>query len=254
MSSVSAREMGRSVLGHYIHGEWIESGAPFAVEDPATGAVTGYAAEGSAREVELAVESARAAARPAWTEDAPRRSRVLARWADRVAVNVERIAELLTRENGKIIAESRMEVRATADALRFAAGQARTLEGRSVTLAPGVYGEVVPEPLGVVALIVPWNWPLLLMTRELGPALAAGNTVVIKPASFTPLAVAEIVRLAADDELPVGAVNLVLGPGRTVGEALVGHAGVDAVSFTGDSATGRRVMELAAGGIKKVLL
>ncbi|TAM92275.1 aldehyde dehydrogenase, partial [bacterium] len=226
----------------------------FVVSDPATGEIVDRVSAGSVREVDLAVEAACAAARPAWTEDAQRRSRVLMRWADRVAAHVEPIAELLTRENGKTLAESRVEVRASADALRFAGGQARMLEGRSLTLAPAVYGEVTPEPLGVVALIVPWNWPLLLMARELGPALAAGNTVVIKPASFTPLAVAEVVRLAADEELPRGVLNVVLGPGRTVGEALVVHPGVDGISFTGDSSTGRRVMELAAGGIKKVLL
>ncbi|MDE2572417.1 MAG: aldehyde dehydrogenase [bacterium] len=242
------------MLQHYIHGDWVGSGAEFAVHDPATGEVVDRVVGGSTREVDLAVEAARAAARPEWTEDAQRRSRVLLRWADRVSTHADRIAELLTRENGKTLAESRVEVRATADALRFAGGQARMMEGRSLTLAPAVYGEVIPEPLGVVALIVPWNWPLLLMARELGPALAAGNTIVVKPASFTPLAVAEVVRLAADDELPAGVLNLVLGPGRIVGEALVAHAGVDGISFTGDSSTGRRVMELAAGGIKRVLL
>lgn len=242
--------------GNLIAGRWVQSNAVFPVTDPATGDEVDRMAEGSAEDVDRAVAAAQAATTErAWIEDAIRRSRVLLRWADKVERAAGAVAELLTRENGKILVESRAEVASTVDALRFAAGQARTLEGRSLTLGPGLYGDVVPEPLGVVALIVPWNWPLLLMMRELAPALAAGNAVVIKPASYTPLAVAEVIRIGTDDaELPAGIVNLVAGPGRIVGEALVAHAGVNAISFTGDTATGRRIMERAASGLKKVLL
>ncbi len=224
--------------------------------NPATGEEIDHVAEGTAAEVDRAVQAARAVVEQrAWTEDGARRSRVLLRWADRLEAHAAKVTEILTRENGKLVTESRIEVAATVDALRFSAGQARMLEGRSLTPAPGLYSDIVPEPLGVVAFIVPWNWPLLLLMRELAPALAAGNAGVIKPASSTPLALTEVVRLVADDaELLPGTINVVLGPGGSIGEALVTHPQVNAISFTGSTQMGRRVMALASQTPKKVLL
>src|SRR5690606_11414544 len=160
-----------------------------------------------------------------------------------------------TREQGKRIAEARAEVNGAANHVEYYAGQARAVHGRALPLGPGVHGVTLREPVGVVAVITPWNWPLTLLTRSLAPALAAGNAVVVKPASLTPaVTIAALAPLAADPELPEGVLSCVVGSGDVVGTALVTHPGVDMIAFTGETTTGVNVMKLAADGLKKVAL
>lgn len=242
---------------HVVGGEKIESsGETIAVHDPSTGEVVEETALGVAEDVETAVAAAsEAGSDRRWTEDGRFRSQVLYRWADRIEAQSEELALLLTKENGKLLSESTLELGAAVDTLRFAAGQARMLEGRSLTLAPDLYGQVVVEPVGVVAVIVPWNWPVLLTLRELAPALAAGNTAIVKPALEAPLTIMRIIGLTLDDpEFPKGVVNGVVGSGSVVGDLLVSHPGVQMVSFTGSVEVGKKIMRSAAEQIKKVVL
>ncbi len=242
---------------HFVAGEWVEvSRGTLPVYDPANGEVVEEISLGGLEEVETAVAAAkRASLDRTWAEDSRLRSRVLSRWAGQVEENAEDLALLLTRENGKILAESRVELAAAADCLRFAAGQARMLEGRSLTLAPDVYGQIVMEPVGVVGVIVPWNWPALLTLRELAPALAAGNTAVVKPALEAPLTIMRILELTlGDPEMPAGVVNGILGHGSDVGSQIVSHPDVHAISFTGSVETGQEISRSAAEHVKKVVL
>lgn len=232
------------------------SGDLFPVENPATGETVEEVLLGGAEDVEAAVAAAsQAASDRRWTEDSRLRSRVLYRWADRIEAASSELAALLTSENGKLLSESKVELAAAGDTVRFAAGQARMLEGRSMTLEPGVYGQVVTEPVGVVAVIVPWNWPVLLALRELAPVLAAGNAAVVKPALEAPLALMRVLSLVLEDpELPAGVVNGVVGSGSGVGELLVSHPDVPVISFTGSVTTGKKILRSSAEHVKKVVL
>lgn len=242
---------------HIIGGERIaKSGETLPVRDPANGEVVEEVTLGDVGDVDAAAAAATGAGLDRrWREDARLRSRVLYGWADRIEAESEELALLLTRENGKLLSESKLELGAAVDTLRFAAGQARTLEGRSLTLAPGLYGQVVLEPAGVVAVIVPWNWPVLLTLRELAPALAAGNTAIVKPAREAPLTVMRVLGLTLDvPEFPEGVVNGITGSGSVVGDLLVSHPDVQMISFTGSVETGKTIMRSAAEHVKKVVL
>lgn len=245
--------MQRNLIGGQACGE---SGRTAAVCNPATGEVVGEVSVGSVQDVNDAVVAAgRALEGKRWTEDARLRSQVLYSWAEKLEAHSEQLARLLSLENGKLLSEAELELGAAVDTLRFAAGQARTLEGRSLTLAPDLYGQVVLQPVGVVAVIVPWNWPVLLTLRELAPALAAGNAVVVKPAMEAPLTVMRVLELVSEvSEVPSGVVNCVAGGGEEVGEHLVSHPGIHMVSFTGSVRTGKRIMSQASGTLKKVVL
>lgn len=230
-------------------------GSTFESTDPATGEVVARVRCSEPADVETAVAAAGIACRGAWRDDGALRGRVLYRYAQALRENVESIAELLTREQGKKLFEARVEVLGAANHAEYYAGQARSIHGRAIALGPGVHGVTLREPVGVVAVITPWNWPLTLLTRSLAPALAAGNAVVVKPASLTPaVTVAALAPLAADPELPAGIIACVLGSGAVVGDALVKHADVDMVAFTGESSTGIGVMKHAADRLKKVSL
>ena len=242
---------------HLIAGE--EAGRlveSLSVHDPATGEVVEEAVSGDAEDVEAAVAAAsRAASDRRWAEDGRLRSRVLYRWAERIEAESEALALLLTRENGKLLSESKVELAAAVDTVRFAAGQSRMLEGRSLTLGPGVYGQVIFEPVGIVAVIVPWNWPVLLALRELAPVLAAGNAAVVKPALEAPLTLMRVLGLALEDpDLPAGVINGVVGSGSVVGEGLVSHPDVPVISFTGSVESGKKILRSSAEHVKKVVL
>lgn len=231
------------------------SGPSFESTDPATGAVVAQVRASEPSDVDAAVAAGRAAARGAWRDDGALRGRVLYRYAQALRDNADTIAELLTREQGKKLSEARIEILGAANHCEYYAGQARSLHGRAMPLGPGVHGVTLREPLGVVAVITPWNWPLTLLTRSLAPALAAGNAVVVKPASLTPaVTVAALAPLASDPELPAGIVSCVLGSGAVVGDALVRHPDVAMIAFTGESTTGINVMKHAADRLKKVSL
>ncbi|MCD4852030.1 aldehyde dehydrogenase family protein [Arthrobacter sp. AK01] len=203
-----------------------------------------------------AVERAEHAFRKSvWRNDGALRARVLFRWAERMRQNLEALAELLTREQGKTISQARGEVLSSISMIEFNAGCARSLFGRSSALKDGVHGVVLREPIGVIAAITPWNYPLNLTIRAVAPALAAGNAVLVKPASLTPAVVVQALSLLAKDhDLPDGILAAVVGPGATVGDRLVTHEGIGMVAFTGDSVTGINVMKRAADGLKKVSL
>lgn len=231
------------------------TGSTFESTDPATGDVVARLRSSQAADVDAAVSAGRAAMRGRWRDDGALRGRVLYRYAQALRAQVDEIAELLTREQGKRIGEARGEVFGAANHVEYYAGQARSLHGRAMPLGPNVHGVTLREPVGTVAVITPWNWPLTLLTRSLAPALAAGNAVIVKPASLTAaVTVAALAPLAADEELPAGILGCVVGSGSTVGQALVTHPGVDMIAFTGETTTGINVMKHAADRLKKVSL
>ncbi len=239
-------------------GEFVyASGTPFSSRDPASGDVVATVPSSTVDDVGRAVERARSAAEAgaAWSRDGALRSRVLQRFGSALRSEAERLADLLTREQGKIRSESLAEVASSASMVEYYAGLSRWLAGRALPFGEEADGVILREPVGVVAIITPWNWPITLLVRSLAPALAAGNVCVVKPASLTPaISVEALALLAADKELPRGVLGCVLGPGATVGDALVGSPGVDMVAFTGESKTGASVMQRAATPPKKVAL
>lgn len=247
------------LVGNWIAGRWTSVGPDgdlLVSTNPATGDVVGRAARATARDVDDAVQAAKQAlVSTDWATNPRRRAGALYALADALAQHAEDLAHLLTLENGKPLWESRLEVRAAVDSLRFHAGLVRAFYGRHQGLAPGVDGILTYEPIGVVAFIVPWNWPVLLLVRDLAPALAAGNTAVIKPPSLTPLVIGRLMQVfEGAGVLPDGVLNMVYGDGRTVGQALVQHPGVGAVAFTGETETGKGIMRAAAATVKRLLL
>ena len=223
------------------------------VIEPATEEVLADIPDASLDDADRAVERAKAAF-PAWRAVAPGdRARLMRRFATIVGDNVERLAQLEARNVGKPISDARGEVGMVADVFHYYAGAPERLLGNTIPVAGGV-DMTFREPLGVVALIVPWNFPIAITSWKLGPALAAGNTVVIKPAGLTPLTAIQLGKLALECGMPDGVVNVVVGSGRTVGERLVQHPDVAKVAFTGSTEVGRRIGALAADSIKRVTL
>lgn len=223
------------------------------VLNPATGQRLAELDRAGPEEVERAVAAARAAL-PAWRRLAPAdRARLLRRLAQAVETHGEELALLETRNVGKPIADARAEVAMVVDVFHFYAGAVDKHHGETIPVAGGV-DMTFRESLGVVALIVPWNFPLMLAGWKLGPALACGNTVVLKPAELTPLSALRLAELALQAGIPEGVLNVVVGAGSVVGEHLVHHPDVAKVSFTGSTEVGRRVMEGAAGTLKRVSL
>ena len=232
------------------------TGQRLPVRDPATAEAFEEVPAASAAEVDAAVGAA-AAAFASWRRvDAGERAAHLRRLADAVEQHAEELVALLTREQGKPTLEAQGELRHFLGGLRYYAEAATKVRGSYQELPSQfgpAYGLVVRRPLGVVAAITPWNFPLTLLGNKLGPALATGNTVVAKPAETTPLATLRVAELAAEAGLPAGVLNVVTG-GPATGEALVAHPDVRRVAFTGQTATGRRVMELAGPALKRVSL
>jgi betaine-aldehyde dehydrogenase len=223
------------------------------VIEPATERVLATVPRAGVAEVDAAVARARAAF-PAWRGVSPRdRSVLLHRLADALSDSSEELAVLEARNAGKPIGDARGEMAMVAETFRYYAGAPERLLGDTIPVAGGV-DMTFREPLGVVAMIVPWNFPLTIAAWKLAPALAAGNTVVLKPAELTPLTALELERIALEAGLPEGVLNVVAGPGRVCGERLVEHPDVAKVAFTGSTEVGRRIASLAAGTIKRVTL
>jgi (Z)-2-((N-methylformamido)methylene)-5-hydroxybutyrolactone dehydrogenase len=244
---------------HYIDGADVEpaSGAFFPSEDPYSGAAWAQIARGNAADVERAVAAAsRAFESGAWPEMTPsERGRLLWRLGDLVQEHAPRLAEVEQRDNGKLMAEVVGQVRYIADYFKYYAGLADKIESAVIpTDKKGVFAYTRHEPKGVIAIITPWNSPLTLTSWKLAPALAAGCTTVIKPSEFTSASMIEFAKLCAEAGLPPGVVNVVTGLGAEVGEPLVTHPKVAHIGFTGGSAAGRRIYELAARGFKTVTL
>jgi betaine-aldehyde dehydrogenase len=244
----------------FVNGEWVASETKMThdVINPATSKVIAKVPKGGAEDAKKAVDAARDAFdKGRWPRMAPaERASIVYKLADLVEQNVDHLANLETLQQGKPIKLSRdSDFPFAIDNIRFFAGAARCLEGRASAEYNAVATSIIRrEPVGVVVSITPWNYPFLMLAWKAVPALAAGNTVVIKPASVTPLTTLEFAKLTEKAGFPKGVVNVVTGPGATLGEALVTHPSVDLVGLTGDTLTGRRIMELASGTVKRVQL
>src|SRR5437899_11708924 len=242
-----------------INGQWTEgSGKSVDTVNPATGEVLTQIAEAGAKDIDQAVASARKAFEDTsgpWRKmSASERGKVLWRVGDLIEKNIDELAELETLDNGKPIFESRyVDMPMVADVFRYYAGWATKIHGETVNTFNNAFTYTLREPLGVVGAIVAWNFPLLLASWKLGPALACGNTVVLKPAEQTPLSALRFGELLLEAGLPAGVVNIVTGGGAT-GEAIVQHPGIDKVAFTGSTAVGKEIMRSAADTMKRVTL
>ena len=244
---------------HLIDGAWADSadGAVFERVSPSHGVVVSTSAKGGIAETGLAVAAARNAFDAGvWSRISGKdRAAVLLRVADLIEANVERIAVQETLESGKPISQSRGEVGGAADLWRYAASLARTTHGDSHnTLGDDMLGVVLKEPIGVVSIITPWNFPFWILSQKLPFALAAGCTVVVKPSEMTPSSTVMMGELLIEAGLPAGVCNIVLGYGEPVGSLMATHDAVDMVTFTGSTGVGKKITEASAGTLKKVAL
>ncbi len=248
-----------------IDGKWVDaaSGKTFPVYDPVSGDVIAQVAEGDREDVYRAVAAARNALDSGpWSRMTPsERSRVIWKIGDLILDNVDELAQLESVDNGKPKAVAQVaDVPLAADLFHYMAGWATKLEGStipiSVPYAAGAkfHAYTLREPVGVVAQIIPWNFPLLMAAWKLGPALATGNCVVLKPAEQTPLSALRLGELLLEAGVPQGVVNIVPGYGETAGASLAAHPGVDKVAFTGSTEVGKLIVQAAAGNLKKVTL
>ena len=242
----------------FINGAWTRGQALQTrnVINPATGKVLAQVSEGSRADAENAILAARKAfdEGPWGSTPALARASLLLKLADALEANATELAALETANNGKPLRESVVDVTDAANCFRYYAGLATKPVGQTYDVPDPMQALVVREPVGVCALIVPWNYPLLMAAWKLAPALAAGNTVIFKPAEATPMTAIRLFELMEPLGFPAGVLNLVLGAGETVGACLAEHLQVDKIAFTGGTDTGRLVMKAAAGNIKKLSL
>jgi phenylacetaldehyde dehydrogenase len=248
-----------------IDGKWVNavSGKTFPTYNPATGEVLAQVAEGDKQDVDIAVKAARKAFESGpWSRmSATQRGKLIWKLGDLLEANVEQFAMLETLDNGKPLAVARAaDVPLAADLYRYMAGWANKLEGTTIPLSvpytpkAKYLAYTLREPVGVIAQIIPWNFPLLMAAWKLGPALAAGNTVILKPAEQTPLTALLLGELIMEAGFPEGVVNIIPGYGETAGAALAAHDGVDKVAFTGSTEVGKLIVHAATGNLKKVSL
>jgi acyl-CoA reductase-like NAD-dependent aldehyde dehydrogenase len=245
----------------FIDGKWqpSRSGETFEVVDPARGSVFAHAAAGGAADIDAAVAAARRAFEtPPWASMTPaQRARLLLRLADLIEANGDEIALLETLDNGMPFRMAKFGgVSGAAESLRYHAGWATKIAGATVNLSmPGEWHAfTLREPVGVVGQIVPWNFPFVMAVAKIAPALAVGCTVVLKPAEQTPLSTVRLGELIAEAGFPPGVVNIVTGFGETAGRALVAHADVNKIAFTGSTSVGREILRACAGNLKRLTL
>ena len=242
---------------HWIGGAWQDSAALSDRVSPSHGVVVSRSAQGTGAEAQAAIAAARTAFDDGrWSRLAAKaRAAVLLRVADLIEANVERFALIETLESGKPISQSRGEIAGAADLWRYAAALARTVEGDSFNgLGPDMLATVLKEPIGVVSIITPWNFPFWILSQKLPFALAAGCTCVVKPSEMTPSTTTMLAELLDQAGLPAGVVNIVLGYGQPVGAVLAADPRVDMVTFTGSTAVGKTISRIAADNLKKVAL
>ena len=242
---------------HWIGGVWQDGAAQSERVSPSHGVVVSRSAKGTEAEAGAAIAAARAAFDDGrWSRLAAKdRAAVLLRVADLIEANVDRFAVIETLESGKPISQSRGEIAGAADLWRYAAALARTVEGDSFNgLGPEMLATVLKEPIGVVSIITPWNFPFWILSQKLPFALAAGCTCVVKPSEMTPSTTAMLAELLDQAGLPAGVVNIVLGFGQPVGAVLAADRRVDMVTFTGSTAVGKTISRIAADNLKKVAL
>jgi acyl-CoA reductase-like NAD-dependent aldehyde dehydrogenase len=241
----------------FINGEAAEpaDGGLNELTEPATGESLAKVGVATEADIDRAVDAARAALDGPWGKTPPtERSRLLHALADAILANRKELAELESRNVGKAISSVKLELGQAVENFRFYGSAIASIAGRSNPMGGSLLFYSLKEPVGVAGQIVPWNYPLTMTTWKLAPALAAGCSVVLKPDSATPLTALRMAELAAEVGFPPGAINIVPGPGKTVGAHLVKHPGVDKVAFTGSTATGAEIMRLASDGIKRLTL
>src|SRR5580658_1274777 len=260
LSPAAARFLAKE-LKLFINGEWVpaKSGKTFPVEDPATEETIAHAPAGEKADIDLAVEAARRAFETGpWSRISPaERSRLVWRLGDLLEQHSDEFAELEALDNGKPVTNARQgDVRGSIAMFRYMAGWATRLNGETIPVSsPGNWhAYTLREPVGVVGQIIPWNFPLMMAAWKLAPALAAGCTIVLKPAEQTPLTALRFGELIQEAGIPDGVVNIVPGYGETAGAALAAHPGVDKVAFTGSTEVGKLILQAAAGNLKKVSL
>jgi aldehyde dehydrogenase (NAD+) len=242
----------------FINGEWRDAtgGKTIDVVNPATEEVIAEVASAERDDVDAAVAAARAALAGPWGRlSARERGRLIWKIGEKLLEKADDIARLETLHNGKPIFESRqIEVPASAECFQYFAGWADKIQGETLPVKGNYLTYTLREPIGVVAAIVPWNFPLLLTSWKVAPALASGNTVIVKPASQTPLTALALADIARELGVPPGVINVVTGPGSTVGRMLVEHPGIHKIAFTGDTTTGRAIMKGSAETLKRITL
>ncbi len=248
----------------FIDGKWVEaaSGKTFPTYNPATGEVLAQIAEGDREDIDRAVKAARKAFESGpWPEmTASQRGRLIWKLGDLIEEHLEEFAQLESLDNGKPLSVARVaDVPLAADLFRYMAGWVTKIEGNTIPISASskhvkYFAYTRREPVGVVGQIIPWNFPLLMAAWKLGPALATGCTVVLKPAEQTPLSALLLAELIAEAGFPDGVVNVVPGYGETAGAALASHPEVDKIAFTGSTEVGKLILQAAAGNLKKVSL
>jgi acyl-CoA reductase-like NAD-dependent aldehyde dehydrogenase len=241
--------------GLWIGGEFVEAAETRELTEPATGEPLARTAVASTEDVDRAVDAAHAALTGDWLKTPPtERSRLLHALADAIVANRKELAELEARNVGKAISSVKAELNQAVENFRFYASAIASIAGRSNPMGGSLLFYSLKEPVGVAGQIVPWNYPLTMTTWKLAPALAAGCTIVLKPDSATPLSALRLAELAGEVGFPPGVINVVPGPGTTVGAYLVRHPGVDKIAFTGSTSTGAEIMRMAADGMKRLTL
>jgi len=242
----------------FINNEWrpSASGKTLDVINPATEEVIATVPSADRSDVDAAVAAARGALDRSWGRISARdRGKLLWKLGEKLLERADEIAALETLHNGKPIFESRnIEIPASAECFQYYAGWADKIHGETIPVRGNYLSYTLREPVGVVAAIVPWNFPLLLTAWKVAPALACGNTVIIKPASQTPLTALALAEVAQQVGIPPGVINVVTGPGAAVGQMLVEHPGIDKIAFTGDTSTGREIMRRSAETVKRITL
>lgn len=244
--------------GLFINNEWVEGvdKKTFEVINPATEEVICSVSEATEKDVDLAVAAARKAFEGVWRQTTPQeRSVLLLKLADLVEKNLDLLAAVESLDNGKSISMARGDVGAVAGTIRYYGGWADKIEGKTIDIAPDMFHYTRQEPIGVCGQIIPWNFPLLMLAWKIGPALATGNTVIMKSAEQTPLSALVFAKLIKEAGFPPGVLNIISGFGQVAGAAISSHMDIDKVAFTGSTIVGRTIMKAAASSnLKKVTL
>ncbi|HEY9284917.1 MAG TPA: aldehyde dehydrogenase family protein [Pyrinomonadaceae bacterium] len=242
----------------FIDGQWTdaESGKTFATPNPSTGETLAEVAEGDAADIDKAVAAARRAFEGKWSRMSARdRGRLMYKLAQLIESRAQELAQLESSDNGKPIKESLyVDIPQVVENFEYFAGWATKIEGETIPVSGQMFNYTLREPVGVCGQIIPWNFPLLMAAWKLAPALAAGNTVVLKPAEQTPVTAMELGKLFQEAGFPDGVVNIVPGYGETAGAALAGHKGIDKIAFTGSTEVGKIIAHAAADNLSKVSL
>ena len=242
----------------FINNEWRDaaSGETMDVVNPATEEVCATVPAADQRDLDAAVEAARAAFNGPWSRlSARERGRLVRRLGERLMERADEFARLETLHNGKPITEARhIEIPAAAECFEYYGGWADKVMGETIPVKGNYLNYTLREPLGVCAAIVPWNFPLLIAVWKIAPALATGNTIIVKPSPQTPLTALALGEIALEVGLPPGVLNVLSGPGAELGQAIVAHPGIDKIAFTGGTTTGKAIMRAAADTLKKITL